>query len=146
MQSECVFCKIVAGTERASKIYEDDKILAFMDIRPISPGECMVIPKEHIDHFYDVPDDIAKRIMFLTQILARRVQKLFNPVRVGYVVHGFGVPHAHLVIVPLNERNDITSLKFLEIKDSEIALNFERVPLTDRGELDRVAELLSKDI
>jgi histidine triad (HIT) family protein len=146
METECVFCKIVAGTERASKVYEDDKILAFMDIRPISPGECMIIPKEHIDHFYNVPDELAQHIMLQTQILARRIQKLFNPERVGYVVHGFGIPHAHLVLVPLNDRSDVTSLKFLEIRNNEIALNFERVPLTERGELDRVAELLSKEI
>lgn len=142
---ECVFCKIAAGTEYSSKIYEDDRILAFMDIRPISPGECMVIPKEHIDHFYNVPDDLAQHIMLHTQKIARRLNELFNPVRVGYVIHGFGVPHAHLVIIPLNDRNDITSLKFLEVQNSEIKLNYELVPLTEYSELDRIAALLRND-
>ena len=140
-----MFCKIVAGTERASKIYEDDRILAFMDIRPISPGEFMVIPKEHIDHFYDVPDDLAQHIMRHTQIISRRLKKLFNPVRVGYVVHGFGVPHAHLVVIPLNDRNDVTSTKFLEVQDGKMQLNFNLVPFTEREELDRIASLLQKE-
>jgi histidine triad (HIT) family protein len=142
---ECIFCKIVSGTEYSSKIYEDDKILAFMDIRPISPGEFMIIPKEHIDHFYDIPDDLAQHIMLHTQILARRLQKIFNPERVGYVVHGYGVAHAHLVIIPLNDRSDITSLKFLEAENSTIKLNFNLVPITEYPELDRIAALLRND-
>ena len=145
MDSGCIFCKIVSGEERASKIYEDDKILAFMDIRPISSGEFMVIPKEHIDHFYDVPDDLAQHIMLHTQKLARRLKKLFNPVRIGYVVHGFGVFHAHLVVVPLNDRNDVTSIKFLEIADNKINLNFELVPLSERAELDRIASMFQNE-
>ena len=144
-ETECVFCKIVAGTEPSEKLYEDDKILAFMDIRPISPGEFMVIPKKHIDHFYDIPDDLAQHIMLYTQKLARKLNEVFKPVRVGYVVHGFGVPHAHLVVIPLNNRNDVTSVKFLEVEGNEIKLNYNLVPLTDRAELEKAAETLRID-
>lgn len=140
--SDCVFCKIIKGEERSSKIYEDDKILAFMDIRPISPGECMIIPKEHIDHFCDVPDELSQHIMLYSQKLARKIQKTFNPKRVGYVIHGFGVPHAHLVLIPLNERDDVTSKKFMEIQNGEIVLNFDKVPFRNYTELDKYAELL----
>jgi histidine triad (HIT) family protein len=50
----CVFCRIVAGSEPASIIHEDDVMTSFMGIRPTHPGECMVIPKAHVDHFTDV--------------------------------------------------------------------------------------------
>ena len=141
-KNNCVFCRIVSGEETSSKIYEDDLILAFMDIRPIHQGEFMVVPKKHIDHFCDIPDDLSQHIMKHTQILARKLKEEFNPVRVGYVVHGFGVAHAHLVIVPLYERDDITSIKFMEVINDEIKINFEKVPLTERKELDRVAAIL----
>ena len=49
--SSCVFCRIVAGESPASVVYEDERVLALMNIRPIHPGECMVIPKQHVDHF-----------------------------------------------------------------------------------------------
>lgn len=75
--SKCIFCEIVAGREPASKIYEDEKILAFMNIRPVNTGEFMVIPKEHIDHFLDIPDDLAAHILLTAQRLARKVQEKF---------------------------------------------------------------------
>src|SRR5438552_2739486 len=131
---DCIFCKIIAGEETASKIYEDDKILAFMDVRQIRTGEFIVIHKEHIDHFYDIPDDLAQHIILHTQTLSRKLKEKFNPVRVGYVVHGFGVSHAHIVVVPLVERDDITSAKFMIVKENKIILDFDKVPYTDRKE------------
>ena len=53
--SKCVFCEIVSGREPASKIYEDDRILAFMNIRPVNMGEFMVIPKEQLIIFWIFP-------------------------------------------------------------------------------------------
>jgi histidine triad (HIT) family protein len=141
----CIFCKIISGKEPSSKVYEDEDILAFLDLRPINPGELLIIPKEHIDHFYDVPDEIATKIIILAQKLAKKIKEKFNPLRVGYVVHGFGVPHAHFVLVPLNKRDDITSARFMRIEDGKIIINFEQVPFQTRGELDRVAELLKED-
>ncbi len=145
-KNDCVFCRIVNGDEYASKIYEDDKILAFMDIRPITEGEFMIIPKEHIDHFFDIPDDLAQHIILYAQRLSRKLKEKLNPLRIGYVVHGFGVAHAHLVIVPLNNREDITSIKFMQIINNKIELNFEKIPLTERKELDRTAKILKENI
>jgi len=63
--STCIFCKIVAGSEPASKFYEDNEILGFMNHKPVHPGECLLIPKEHIDHFMDINDELAARIIKL---------------------------------------------------------------------------------
>ena len=54
----CIFCKIIAGEAPVSVVYEDESVLALMNIRPIHPGELMVVPKEHTDHFCDLPDDL----------------------------------------------------------------------------------------
>jgi histidine triad (HIT) family protein len=56
--SKCIFCKVVAGDEPASKLYEDEGILGFMNYKPVHPGECILIPKVHIDHFMDIDDDL----------------------------------------------------------------------------------------
>src|SRR5215218_1599734 len=63
----CVFCEIVAGRAPASVIYEDDVLVAFMGIQPTAPGECLVIPKAHVDHFTDVPDEVAQHIIVAAQ-------------------------------------------------------------------------------
>ena len=67
-----------------------------MGIRPARPGELMIIPKEHVDHFCDIPDDA--HILLVAQRLSRSIRRTLSPPRVGLVVHGFGVPHAHLIV------------------------------------------------
>ena len=136
----CIFCKIVAGREAASKLYEDDKILAFMNIRPVNTGEFMVIPKEHIDHFLDIPDDLATHILLNAQRLARKVQNTLKPKRMGYVVHGFGVPHAHLNVPPLEHPDDIVSYKFARIENEQVVFDAKQLPLVLREEVDKIAK------
>src|ERR687894_518816 len=114
--SSCILCQIVAGESPASVVYEDERVMALMNIRPIHPGELMVIPKEHIDHFCDVPDELACRILVQAQRLSRNIRERLKPSRVGLVVHGFGVPHAHLCVVPLLESSDIVSAKLAVIE------------------------------
>ena len=82
----CVFCRIVAGREPCSRVHEDDISLGFMGIRPARPGELMIIPKEHIDHFCDIPDDLAAHILLVAQRLSRAIRRTLSPPRVGLVV------------------------------------------------------------
>ncbi len=139
----CVFCDIIAGTEPCSRLYEDDLCIAFMGIRPVNPGELMVIPIEHIDHFSDVPNDLAAHIMKVTQDLSRAVRERLNPLRVGLVVHGFGVPHAHMIIVPQHDPTDITSGRFVRVEDGKVEFSEAHIPMPSRSELDHLAAMLS---
>lgn len=105
----------------------------------------MVIPKVHIDHFTEVPDDLAAHMMKIAQKLGRSILATLNPrpLRIGYVVHGFGVAHAHLVIVPQHDEHDITSLKFFKVAGGKIVPAQDSLPPPPpRAELDRVAELI----
>src|SRR5690349_779720 len=104
---KCIFCLIVGGQAESSKVYEDEKVLAFMGIHPVHPGECMVIPKEHIDHFTDISDALAQHILTIAQKIGRNILTELKPLRIGYVVHGFGVSHAHFLIIPLHEPDEI---------------------------------------
>lgn len=139
----CIFCQIVAGEAEASVLYEDERILALMNIRPINPGEFMVIPKEHVDHFCDLPDDLSCHIIVQAQRLSRNLRDRLKPKRVGLVVHGFGVAHAHLVVVPLHESNDIISIKHLYVEDGQIKSSVRHLPEPAREELDGLARFLS---
>ncbi len=139
----CIFCQIVARRAPSSIIYEDERVLAFMNIRPINIGEFLLIPKEHIDHFCDIPDDLSCQIILHAQRLSRNLRERLKPQRVGLVVHGYGVAHAHLVVVPLHDSSDIVSGKYAYIDGGEIKYSEKLVAEAARGELDQLAQLLS---
>ena len=139
----CVFCQIVARQSPASFVYEDDLLAAFMTLQPTAPGECLIIPKEHVDHFTDVSDDVAQRIMLVAQHLGRRMRETFSLERVGYLVHGYGVAHAHFIIVPQQGPHHLTSERFARIADGEIVFDLSRIPVADRSTLDEHARKLA---
>lgn len=97
MQS-CVFCKIVAGEIPSEKIYEDKDFLAFLDIRPLSPGHALVIPKKHYQWVWDIPNagdffEVAKKI-------ALAQKKAFGTDFVLSKIVGEEIPHAHIWVYP----------------------------------------------
>jgi len=141
--SGCILCRIVAREAEASVLYEDEAIMAFMNIRPINEGEFLVIPKEHIDHFYDLSDELSCHILVQAQRLSRNLRDRLKPQRVGLVVHGFGVAHAHLVVVPQDGPDDITSAKLAYVEQGQVKHDVERLPKPTREELNRLARLLS---
>jgi histidine triad (HIT) family protein len=141
---DCVFCAIVAGKAPASFVYEDDTIAAFMTLQPTAPGECLIIPKAHVDHFTDVPDDVAQRIKLVAQQLGRRMRDAFPLERVGYLVHGYGVPHAHFILVPQQGPYHLTSDRMARIDDGKIVFDMSRLPVAERSALDANARRLSE--
>ncbi len=140
--STCVFCAILAGREPASFVHHDDHLAAFMDIRPVRAGQVLIVPRSHIDHFSDLGDEDASRIFLFGQKLARAMRNTIAPRRVGMVVHGFGVPHAHLVVLPIMVGPDITSAQNAVLEDGVIRFRWEQVPVAPRAELDANAQVL----
>lgn len=141
-----MFCSIRDGSERVSLVHEDHELIAFMDIRPVRRGQVVVIPKQHLDHFTDLPDDLATAVFLTGQRLARVLRRLLEPRRVGLIVHGFGVPHAHLIVVPLEHPWDITAAQFAEIHDGRLSFRWEAVPLAPRADLDHLAASISNGL
>jgi histidine triad (HIT) family protein len=138
----CAFCEIVAGRSPASVIHDDARIVAFMGIQPTAPGECLVIPKAHVDHFIDLPDDVAQHVMLVAQRIGRAMRAVFAPQRVGHLVHGYGVAHAHLIVVPQHGPHHLTSDRFARIAGGRIVFDLAHVPRADRATLDEQARAL----
>jgi len=72
---DCIFCKIAKGEIPAEKIYEDNLVLAFLDINPVNYGHVMIIPKEHYQWFYDVPDDLLSHLIIKSKALVLAIKK-----------------------------------------------------------------------
>ncbi len=135
----CVFCGIINGVEPASFVHEDEVCVAFLSLLQVRPGETVIIPKDHIDHFTDIPEETATHIMKVAHRLGRVVRERMNPQRIGYVVHGYGVAHAHLILVPQHSPNDITSERFAQVKDSKLSFSPRILPVIPRSDLDALA-------
>lgn len=107
---DCVFCKIIKGEIPAEKVWENNDYLAFLSISPINPGHTLVIPKEHTDYFFDLSDKILSEIMIICKPIAEAQRKAFNPKmdKIGIMVAGGEVAHAHVHLIPMDHGNDLS--------------------------------------
>ena len=97
-----VFAKIVAGEIPCYKIYEDEKVLAFLDIHPETMGHTLVIPKVEVDKIYDLPEDEYIALMLAAKKIARHMEDVLGK-RILWKVIGTDVPHAHIHLMPFDE-------------------------------------------
>jgi histidine triad (HIT) family protein len=125
--TKCVFCEIVNNRIPSYKVYEDDRILAFLDHKPVRPGHVLIIPKIHIDHMIDLEKDLFLHIVEVAHRIGRNIQEKLNPLRVGFVVAGFGVPHAHYHVIPMFSEHDITSERYALLNNGEIVFSIEAI-------------------
>ena len=97
-----VFAKIVAGEIPCYKIYEDEKVLAFLDIHPETKGHTLVIPKVEVDKIYDLSEEDYLALMLAAKKIARHMEDVLGA-RILWKVVGTDVPHAHIHLEPLDE-------------------------------------------
>ena len=103
-----LFSKIIAGEIPAHKILEDDRYLAFLDLRPVNPGHTLVIPKQEIDYIFDIEDELLRDLMVFAKKVARAIGKAFPCKKVGVMVAGIEVPHAHVHLIPIHSVSDLS--------------------------------------
>jgi histidine triad (HIT) family protein len=108
-----IFTKIINGDIPSYKIAEDDRFYAFLDINPLVKGHTLVVPKQEIDYLFDLPQDLLGDMMIFSQTIAKAIDKAIPCNRVGVMVVGDEVPHAHIHLIPFNtaEEMDITRKK-----------------------------------
>ena len=102
-----IFTQIINGDLPGHFVWRDDVAVAIMTIAPIKTGHCLVIPVEEINHWDDVPADIMAHLMSVAQKVAKAQKHVYKPKRVGVLVAGIEVPHAHYHLVPANEISDL---------------------------------------
>ncbi len=95
---DCIFCKIVKGEIPCQKVYEDDHYLAFLDIKPLSPGHTLLIPKDHYRWVYDVPN--FGQYWEVARDLALKLKDQHQAKFISFLTLGDEVPHAHIHLIP----------------------------------------------
>lgn len=98
--SDCIFCKIISKEIPSAKVYEDDKILVFLDIKPVNKGHVLMIPKEHHEMMVDVPDELISYIFVKARALMKVIKQAMAADFVILSVVGLDVPHFHVHLVP----------------------------------------------
>lgn len=127
-----IFSKIIAGEIPAYKIAENDRFLAFLDIRPLQKGHTLVIPKVETDYIFDISDAEFGELMLFAKRVASAIKATVPCKKVGMAVIGLEVAHAHIHLVPINE-----------VKDLSFGLN-EPLKLSDE-ELTNISMEISKN-
>ncbi|MFW5991470.1 MAG: HIT family protein [Candidatus Nanoarchaeia archaeon] len=130
---ECVFCKIINGEIPGETVYEEEDVLAIMDINPANKGHVLVIPREHYETYLDLPGELAEKIGSATQKVASGVLKAtgaqgFNILNNNKKIAGQLVPHVHMHIIPRFENDGVDmSLTHKEYKEGEITEYAEKI-------------------
>lgn len=106
----CIFCKIAAGEIPSKTIYEDDDFRVILDLGPATKGHALILPKDHYKNLYELPDDVAAKVMQLVKKMATvMTDKLhadgFNLVQNNNEVAGQTVFHFHMHLIPRYEND-----------------------------------------
>jgi len=99
--SDSIFTRIIKGEIPAHKVYEDDKVIAFLDIAPYTYGHTLIVTKEQIDHLWDLNDELYLYVMKIAKKVAQRQREIIKPKRIGMLLEGFAVPHVHIHVFPM---------------------------------------------
>jgi histidine triad (HIT) family protein len=103
-----IFTKIIQGEIPCYKVAEDDQFLAFLDIRPVAFGHTLVIPKKEVDYYFDLEDDMLAAMNVFAKKVARVLGEEVPCLRIGVMVAGLEVPHAHVHLIPMQAISDLS--------------------------------------
>ena len=140
VEESCVFCRIIGGEEMVSLVYEDERAIAFLDVQPASRGHTLVVPKDHYETLFDLPDDLATHCVAVARRIApgilaatkARALNLFSP---NGHAGGQDVPHFHWHLIPVSTREEFV----LQLPSADALVQ-------SRSELDVMAARISRAI
>ena len=118
MVSDCIFCKIVSGDIPASKVYEDDRFLAFLDISQVTPGHTLVIPKKHARNLLEMTPDKTADLFNVVSTVTKKVENATQPQGMNIIsnmeeIAGQSVFHTHVHILPRYSQDDDLKIDFI---------------------------------
>ena len=103
-----IFTRIINGEIPGTFVWNDEHCVAFLSINPIAPGHTLVVPRLEVDHWIDLPDDVAQHLYAVSHVIGRAQQRAFVCERIGLMVAGFEVPHTHVHVIPTRSMADLS--------------------------------------
>lgn len=127
-----IFTRIISGDIPGRIVWSDEICAAMVDIRPIHPGHCLVIPRRGVDQWTDLDAETVSHLTAVAHSLAQVQKRVVDCERVGLMIAGFEVPHTHLHVIPMSTMADI------DFANAD--------PNAEPGELDEMADRLRREL
>jgi histidine triad (HIT) family protein len=127
-----IFTKIVNGEIPAWKVAENDDFLAFLDIFPVAKGHTLVIPKKEVDYIFDLDNELYSGLQLFAKKVAEGLKRAIPCRKVGVMVLGLEVPHAHIHLVPMQKESDL--------------LHFSKKLSFSQKEFEEIRDLIAREI
>ncbi len=102
-----IFTKIINGEIPCHKVAESDQYLAFLDIRPSAKGHTLVVPKVEVDYLFSLDDEVLSELILFAKRVAKAIEATVDCKRVGVLVIGTEVPHAHIHLIPFQSERQM---------------------------------------
>lgn len=130
--NNCIFCKIAKGDIPSHKIYEDEHVFAFLDIKPNNPGHTLVIPKEHFENIYTIPDEEFARVSLGAKKIALAIKNSLDADGINLSMNneeaaGQVIFHAHLHVIPRYKTDGFKHFPKKSYKDGEAEVVLEKI-------------------
>ena len=133
-----IFSRIIRGEIPGTFVHRDDRCVAFLSINPLAHGHTLVVPIEEVDHWVDLPADLAAHLVEVAHRVGRAQQAAFQCERVGMIIAGYEVPHTHIHVIPTDH---MAQLDF-----ANAATEVDRTEMDDAAHAIRVALQAQADI
>lgn len=95
-----IFTRIIRGEIPGTFVHRDDRCVVFMSINPLAPGHALVVPIEEVDHWIDCSPELSAHLFAVSRSIGRAQQEAFDCDRIGVIIAGYEVPHAHIHLIP----------------------------------------------
>lgn len=121
----CIFCKIVKGEIPCFKVYEDERVLAFEDINPVSEGHTLIIPKKHAENLWEIPGEDLSAIHLASQKIIHAIKEALSPAGVAVLqLNGRGVNqvvmHYHVHLMPRTDNSPELPVSCWDLKEGDM--------------------------
>ncbi|XJS09976.1 HIT family protein [Aerococcaceae bacterium WGS1372] len=139
--TDCIFCKIIEGEIPSAKVYEDDKVMAFLDLSQVTLGHTLVIPKKHVENVFEYDGDVSEDLAIRIPVIARAIKEAFPESKGLNIVNNNGevayqtVFHSHWHLIPRYEREEGFAMQFTNNQETY-----------DQDEFNRRAETIAQKI
>lgn len=123
----CLFCKIVAGEIPSRPVYEDDRFLAFLNIRPIRDGHVLLIPKAHAEDVLAADDETVAAAFVAAKRVAETLKRAYGVPRVAVLAVGLEIPHLHIHLVPVASSGDVDFARAAEASSDALDATLAKI-------------------
>lgn len=103
-----IFTRVIQGDIPGTFVWRDEQCVAFLSINPMAHGHTLVVPIAEVDHWVDAPPALAAHLFSVTHRIAHAQREAFQPERVGVIIAGYEVPHAHIHVIPTNDMGQLS--------------------------------------